>query len=128
MRHLDKTWNLIVSWHRADGTARAARIVAIGDPRVLGLSVLADASVVFAGAFSETTVFGPLDAAKHVGGYEARGRCFENNRELISWTGEKRRKICHALRGTSGGGMTVARHAEISAGEQERDPGTPERR
>jgi hypothetical protein len=68
--------NLIMSWHRPDGTARAARIVATGAPRVLAMSVLTDASVVFAGAFSDTTVFGPQDAAKV--SYTKTGGGYEN--------------------------------------------------
>jgi hypothetical protein len=68
--------NLIASWHRPDGTARAARIIATGAPRVLGVSVLADASVVLAGAFSSTTIFGPLDAARV--SYTKTGGGFEN--------------------------------------------------
>lgn len=48
---------------------------ATGAPRVLGISVLSDGSTVLAGAFSDTTTFGPLDAAKVSftktgGGYE----------------------------------------------------------
>ena len=67
--------NLVISWHNGDGTARAARIIATGSPRVLGLSVLSDTSLVIAGAFSGTTVFGPQDAArvsytKTGGGYD----------------------------------------------------------
>jgi hypothetical protein len=39
-------------------------VVATGNPRALGLSVMPDGSVVFAGAFSGTTIFGPLDSTK----------------------------------------------------------------
>ncbi len=67
--------DVLVSWHHGDGTARAARMFATGAPRVLGISVLSDGSTVLAGAFSDTTTFGPLDAAKVSftktgGGYE----------------------------------------------------------
>ena len=76
LSRLTQDTNLVISWHRADGTARAARVVATGYPRVLGLSVLGDGSVVFAGAFSGTTTFGPLDAAKV--SYTKTGGGYEN--------------------------------------------------
>jgi hypothetical protein len=56
--------DLVISWHRPDGSARSARIVATGWPRLLGISELADESVAFTGTFSDTTTFGPLDGTK----------------------------------------------------------------
>jgi hypothetical protein len=73
---LTQDGNLVMSWHRGDGTARAARVIATGAPRVLGLSVLGDASIVFSGAFSGTTVFGPQDAARVA--YTKTGAGYEN--------------------------------------------------
>jgi hypothetical protein len=65
----------VVSWHRPDGTARAARTFATGAPFLLNLSVAADGGVLISGGFSGTTIFGPLDAAaisytKTGGGYQ----------------------------------------------------------
>jgi hypothetical protein len=64
LSRLGQDANLVVSWHRPDGTARLARVVATGYTRVLGVSVLGGGSVVIAGAFGGTTTFGPLDPAK----------------------------------------------------------------
>ena len=63
LTRLTQDTNLVLSWHRPDGSARVARVVATGWTEVLGLSVLGDGSVVFTGAFSDTTTCGSLDAA-----------------------------------------------------------------